>query len=175
MIELALIRKAAPYLLVLAVMVGTSWWLFDQGYDSGVTEIRGKWDAEKVEHKKAMDKLRVEYATLEANNRVSNQRNSDELAEQDKAHAVAIARLESQYSDRLQLSEQRALRYQRQAQGGAVEQANLASHAAELDRTLEAGRRLVAELTETLRQRDAQLKALGVQLNNDRKLLEESK
>lgn len=51
-----------------------------------------------------------------------------------------------------------------------VSQANLASHAARLDRSLEEGRRMVAELSATLRQRDDQLRAVSKQLENDRSL-----
>ena len=117
-----------------------------------------------------MDALQDKYANLEAQNRVQNQRNSDELAEKETAHAATLARLSAEYAGRMQLSEQRASRYQRQAQGGAVEQANLARHAAELDRAVEEGRRLVAELATTLRQRDDQLRAVSQQLINDRNL-----
>ena len=70
----------------------------------------------------------------------------------------------------MQLVEQRASRYQRLAKGGAVEQANLASHAARLSRSLKEGRRMVAELSATLRQRDYQLRAVSKQLENDRSL-----
>ena len=41
---------------------------------------------------------------------------------------------------------------------------------ARLDRSLEEGRRMVAELSATLRQRDDQLRAVSKQLENDRSL-----
>ena len=46
----------------------------------------------------------------------------------------------------------------------------VASHAARLDRSFEEGRRMVAELSATLRQRDDQLRAVSKQLENDRSL-----
>lgn len=157
---------------VLVLMTGSFlYWVGHSSYRAGQRDIQEHWDAEVATYKKAMDTLKDQYATLESKTRIENQRNSDELAEKETAHAVALAQLNAEYAGRMQLAEQRANRYQRQAKGGAVEQANLARHAAELDRTVEEGRRLVAELSTTLRQRDDQLRAVSQQLVNDRKLL----
>lgn len=171
MISNMTLAKFLPYLIIATIISGTLFWFHHSGVATGRAEVQEQWDAEKASYKKALDSLQAQYDTLESQVRIDNQRNSDELAEKDKNHAVVVARIERDYEQRLQHSEQRARRYQRQAQGGAVEQANLASHAAELDRALEQGRRLVAELTATLRQRDEQLRAVGQQLLNDRKLL----
>ena len=80
--------------------------------------------------------------------------------------------ISSQYSARLQQSEQRAKVYQRQAEGGATECRSLASHAARLDNSLEQGRQLVEELRATVRLRDGQIIELSNQIRADRKLLE---
>ena len=170
MFQWGLVKRVAPWVLLAVSILGTFWYVYDAGADSGSRQVQAKWDDEKATYKKAIDTLRDQYATLEAKARIDNQRNSDELAEKETAHAAALARLNAEYAGRMQLSEQRAGRYQRQAQGGAVEQANLARHAAELDRAVEEGRRLVAELAATIRQRDDQLRAVSQQLINDRNL-----
>lgn len=171
MITLELVRRLTPWILVTLFAGSLIYWVGHSSYRAGQRDIQEQWDTEVATYKKAVDTLKDQYATLESNVRIENQRNSDELAEKETAHAVVLAQLNTEYAGRMQLAEQRANRYQRQAKGGAVEQANLARHAAELDRTVEEGRRLVAELSTTLRQRDDQLRAVSQQLVNDRKLL----
>ena len=170
MFQWGLVKRVAPWVLLAASILGTVWYIYDAGVDSGSRQVQAKWDDEKTTYKKAMDTLRDQYATLEAKARIDNQRNSDELAEKEKTHAVALVELRREYDGRLLQSDKRASYYQRLAKGGAVEQANLASHAARLDRSLEEGRRMVAELSATLRQRDDQLRAVSKQLENDRSL-----
>lgn len=170
MIQWDLAKRVVPWVLLAVSVVGTVWYIYDSGVDSGSRQVQAQWDAEKATYKKAMDTLRDQYATLEAKARIENQRNSDELAEKEKSYAVALVELQREYDGRLLQSDKRANYYQRLAKGGAVEQANLASHAARLDRSLEEGRRMVAELSATLRQRDEQLRAVSTQLKNDRSL-----
>ena len=170
MFQWDLVKRVAPWALLAVSILGTVWYIYDAGVDSGSRQVQAKWDDEKTTYKKAMDTLRDQYATLEAKARIDNQRNSDELAEKEKSHAVALVELRREYNGRLLQSDKRASYYQRLAKGGAVEQANLASHAARLDRSLEEGRRMVAELSATLRQRDEQLRAVSKQLENDRSL-----
>ena len=171
MVTWEIVKKLAPWILATLVIGSLIWWVSHTSYVAGQRDTQEQWDAERATYKKAMDTLKDQYATLESKVRIDNQRNSDELAEKELSHAVILARLNSEYAGRMQLAEQRASRYQRQAQGGAVEQANLARHAAELDRAVEEGRRLVAELAAALRQRDDQLRAISQQLINDRNLL----
>ena len=170
MVTWEIVKKLAPWILATLVIGSLIWWVSHTSYVAGQRDIQEQWDAEKATYKKAMDTLRDQYATLEAKARIDNQRNSDELAEKEKSHAVALVELRREYDGRLLQSDKRASYYQRLAKGGAVEQANLASHAARLDRSLEEGRRMVAELSETLRQRDDQLRAVSTQLKNDRSL-----
>ena len=170
MVTWEIVKKLAPWILATLVIGSLIWWVSHTSYVAGQRDIQEQWDAERATYKKAMDTLRDQYATLEAKARIDNQRNSDELAEKEKSHAVALVELRREYDGRLLQSDKRASYYQRLAKGGAVEQANLASHAARLDRSLEEGRRMVAELSETLRQRDDQLRAVSTQLKNDRSL-----
>ena len=170
MVTWEIVKKLAPWILATLVIGSLIWWVSHTSYVAGQRDIQEQWDAEKVTYKKAIDTLRDQYATLEAKARIDNQRNSDELAEKEKSHAVALVELRREYDGRLLQSNKRASYYQRLAKGGAVEQANLASYAARLDRSLEEGRRMVAELSATLRQRDDQLRAVSKQLENDRSL-----
>ena len=170
MVTWEIVKKLAPWILATLVIGSLIWWVSHTSYVAGQRDIQEQWDAERATYKKAMDILKDQYATLEGKVRIENQRNSDELAQKETAHAVALAQLNAEYAGRMQFFEQRANRYKRQAQGGAVEQANLARHAARLDRSLEEGRRMVAELSATLRQRDDQLRAVSKQLENDRSL-----
>ena len=170
MVTWEIVKKLAPWILATLVIGSLIWWVSHTSYVAGQRDIQEQWDAERATYKKAIDTLRDQYATLEAKARIDNQRNSDELAEKEKSHAVALVELRREYGGRLLQSDKRASYYQRLAKGGAVEQANLASHAARLDRSLEEGRRMVAELSATLRQRDDQLRAVSKQLENDRSL-----
>lgn len=170
MVTWEIVKKLAPWILATLVIGSLIWWVSHTSYVAGQRDIQEQWDAERATYKKAMDTLKDQYATLEAKARIDNQRNSDELAEKEKTHAVALVELRREYDGRLLQSDKRASYYQRLAKGGAVEQANLASHAARLDRSLEEGRRMVAELSATLRQRDDQLRAVSKQLENDRSL-----
>mgnify|MGYP003598865454 FL=1 len=170
MVTWEIVKKLAPWILATLVIGSLIWWVSHTSYVAGQRDIQEQWDAERATYKKAMDTLKDQYATLEAKARIDNQRNSDELAEKEKTHAVALVELRREYDGRLLQSNKRASYYQRLAKGGAVEQANLASHAARLDRSLEEGRRMVAELSATIRQRDDQLRAVSTQLKNDRSL-----
>ena len=170
MVTWEIVKKLAPWILATLVIGSLIWWVSHTSYVAGQRDIQEQWDAERATYKKAMDTLRDQYTTLEAKARIDNQRNSDELAEKEKSHAVALVELRREYDGRLLQSNKRASYYQRLAKGGAVEQANLASHAARLDQSLEEGRRMVAELSATLRQRDDQLRAVSKQLENDRSL-----
>ena len=170
MVTWEIVKKLAPWILATLVIGSLIWWVSHTSYVAGQRDIQEQWDAERATYKKAMDTLRDQYAALEAKARIDNQRNSDELAEKEKAYAVALVELQREYDGRLLQSDKRASYYQRLAKGGAVEQTNLASHAARLDRSLEEGRRMVAELSATLRQRDDQLRAVSKQLENDRSL-----
>lgn len=170
MVTWEIVKKLAPWILATLVIGSLIWWVSHTSYVAGQRDTQEQWDAERATYKKAMDTLKDQYATLESKVRIDNQRNSDELAEKEKSHAVALVELRREYDGRLLQSNKRASYYQRLAKGGAVEQANLASHAARLDRSLEEGRRMVAELSATLRQRDDQLRAVSKQLENDRSL-----
>lgn len=159
--------------LPLAVLGGAGWWCYSSGLDTGKTEIQAKWDADKAKRDQAEAALKARYADEEKKHAQESATAAAALDAASAAHAKELDALRDDYARSVQRSDARAAIYQRQAQAGAVECGDLASHTAELDRSLEAGRSLVGELRATLELRDQQLVQVGQQLTADRKLLEE--
>lgn len=131
-------------------------------------QMEKKWQAE-------IDVLQLEKESAEQEYKTTIGELNDRITDAEAAHKQVIAGLARDYADRMRKSENRAKTYYDMSQAGAAESAALAAHAAELDRTVEEGRHLVAELRETLGQRDKELTQLGEaliavhQLHNDRK------
>lgn len=163
-----LISKGWPYLLVVALVVTIYFW----GSRNGQESVQKKWDEQKVQDKKAYDKLKGEYDVLNRQHSYETGLLTARLQAASQAHEDELARLNVVYASRLQQSGKRAELYKRQAEAGTFECRNLASHAARLDESLEQGRQLVEELRSTVRLRDSQLIELGNQIKADRKLLQ---
>lgn len=164
-----LISKGWPYLLVVVLGATIYFW----GNSNGQSTVQKKWDAQKVEYQKAMQKLQDKYNALQRNHSYEVGLLTSRLQTAESNYASELARVSSDYDSRMQQSERRASVYQRQAEAGAFECRSLASHAAKLDNSLEEGRRLVEELRATVRLRDSQLIELGKQIQADRKLFEQ--
>lgn len=98
---------------------------------------------------------------------------SNELTEARLKHENTVNMLKRDYANELRKSEQRAKLYKRYSESDASKQRALARHTAELDRSLTEGRELVKQLTETLRVRDAQLRSLGIYIEENYKLYEQ--
>lgn len=165
--------KILPYVAVITAVLGVGWYIYSSGSKSGAAGVQSKWDKEKLENQKALTKLRIKVGTKEFVHQQSSQRISDELADANQKYAATVAAVRVDYAQRLRNSEQRATYYQRMSNSGTAQQEYLASHAAELDRSLEEGRQLVQELGATVGQRDAQVRALGQQILTDRALVGE--
>lgn len=163
-----LISKGWPYLLVVALAVTIYFW----GSRNGQESVQKKWDEQKVQDRKAYDKLKGEYDVLNRQHSYETGLLTSRLQAASQAHEDELARLNDVYASRLQQSGKRAELYKRQAEAGTFECRNLASHAARLDESLEQGRQLVEELRSTVRLRDSQLIELGNQIKSDRKLLQ---
>lgn len=146
--------------------------IFFLGSNSGAKSVQEKWDAHEKERELALDK------EISKQNALSRQHSyevgvlTNRLKEATTSYETTISTITDNYTSRLQQSEKRASVYQRQANTGAIECRSLASHAAQLDSSLEQGRQLVEELRATIRLRDNQLTILGSQIQADRKLLE---
>lgn len=164
--------KAAGYI----VLVGSiSWVLYGTHsfvYKSGVNKVTLDWTKEKLAYQSQIAKLTLEKAEKESEHAKESKELSDKLAQEKADSTERIARLHADYTTRLHKSEDRANLYQRMSKAGASEQERLAIHAAGLDRSLEEGRLLVAELRETVEHRDRVIEVLGQQILTDRKLFE---
>lgn len=165
---MTLISKDWPYLAVVALGATIYFW----GNSNGQSTVQKKWDAQKVEDQKAIQKLQDKYNALQRNHSYEVGLLTSRLQTAESNYASELARLSSDYNSRMQQSSKRADVYKRQAEAGAFECRSLANHAAELDASLEQGRRVVEELKATVRLRDNQLIELGNQIKADRKLLQ---
>lgn len=156
---------------MLPLLVAASTTAYFLGSYQGAQRIENQWEEDRGRHLAQIQRLKDEYAQKEQVHQAENARIAHELVEAETAHAGALVDLQHDYAQRLQLSQKRAVAYQRQAATGAAECRGLADHAARLDESLEEGRRLVREFRTTLGQRDYQITVLGRQLHNDRALL----
>lgn len=163
--------KLALYALPVIALAGIFYAVYSIGSDSGKASVQAEWNIAKEAERLAIQKIKDDYAAREAAYRQVNRSISDELTKTNEQHSSAVAAISLGYEQRLRHSTERASIYQRQAEGGTAQCQRLASHAAELDRSLEQGIRLVKEYGATIEQRDGQLKALGAQILNDRQLL----
>ena len=159
-------KTALAGLLAAALLIGSGTYVYLCGKDDGKEVVQKKWDAEKKLYDTAIAGLKDHYGMLEAANRTKTEELTHDLAEAQKNHDVAIANAQSDFDKRLLKSQARADYYKRMSEGGSLECRNLASHAAELDRSLEEGRRVVKDLRTTVEQRDTEIKLLGTHLKN---------
>lgn len=167
------VRNAILALFLLLVLFG-EYKLWSAGVDHGSAKVTKLWNQDKEKQAKSLQDAKDRNALLMADNRNLSEKLTHDLAEQKTAHEVELAHVKSDYDSRLLQSEKRAGVYKRMSEAGSTECGNLASHTAELDRSLEQGRSLVRELRETLRFRDEQLKTVSAKLLADRKLLTNS-
>lgn len=157
----------------LGVAVATAlvlWGTYSLGSNSGEAHVQQQWDAQKAKDLLAIQKVRDELSQAESQHRLQVSTLEGELRNVEARYRMELDRLTGDFANRLRDSDTRAGIYQRQAEGGAVERNRLASHAAKLDRSLEEGRRLVAELRTTLGLRDKQVESLAAQIRADREL-----
>lgn len=167
MAALNLLKWGAPVLLIGGVFYIT----YAKGVRSGKETVQTAWDQDVKQHEKQVQLLKEQVARNEGKHRTASQQIADSLAASTLNHTRALAALQSGFSERLRQSDSRSAVYERMSEAGAVERANLASHAAQLDRSLEEGRLLVGELRSTVEQRDEQIRALGSQIAADRQLI----
>lgn len=154
--------------VLVAVLIGGT--AFHYGKQSGESAVQSKWNQEKQETAEEVNRLQAVISNQEEKHRIENGTINKRLTDAKTTYDSELARLSGVYAQRLRDSQSRTQVYQRLAEGGATERDRLASHAAELDRSLEQGRQLVGELRITLGQRDEQIRALSQQIVNDRNL-----
>lgn len=149
-------------------LVGIAWFqysLINNSYNSG-------FEACRAQYQEKLLKLQLESNDKERAYNENMQALSSDLTETRLRYENSINQLKSSYTDELLKSEQRAELYKRLSQSDQAKQRDLAIHAARLDRSLTEGRELVKQLTETIRVRDNQLRALGVYIQESSNLYE---
>lgn len=148
--------------------------IWTKGHEAGRLEVQEKWNAERAVAAEQLAKINADILDRERRHQQESQQNADALAEIKATHLAELAALERTYAARMRDSEARARRYSELAAAGPAEREHLASHAAELDRSLEEGRRLVEELKRALAARDAEAVTLGKQIITDRRVVSEA-
>ncbi len=162
-----LLKYGLPVILLAGVFYG----IYSVGYQAGEDKIQNQWNQQKEKDAKLVAEEKSKIAKDQATHSQNNRTIDYELAQAEKTHAVDVARIRSDNVIRLRDSEQRASLYRAASESGAVERANLASYASQLDRSLTEGIGLVSELRTTVEVRDGQIRALGAQILNDRELM----
>lgn len=147
------------------------WWVYSLGSSHGKAVVQAKWNAQKKLDDKLVEAEKAQNQKDEAAHRQEDRRISDELVAAKEKAAAGNSANELALADRLRDSDKRAALYRSETEAGAVERANLAGHAAELDRLLSESLGLLEEGRILVELRDGQIRALASQINNDRQLI----
>lgn len=134
---------------------------YNAGYDACQSKYREELLKQQVENQQKEQAFNETINNLTVN-----------LTETRIRYENTVNELKSAHANELLKSEQRAKLYKRYSEADKAKQRALAEHTARLDRSLTEGRELVKQLTETIRTRDAQLRALGVYFQENAMLYE---
>lgn len=134
---------------------------YNAGYDACQSKYREELLKQQVENQQKEQAFNETINNLTVN-----------LTETRIRYENTVNKLKSTHANELLKSEQRAELYKRYSEADKAKQRALAEHTARLDRSLTEGRELVKQLTETIRTRDAQLRALGVYFQENAMLYE---
>ena len=134
---------------------------YNAGYDACQSKYREELLKQQVENQQKEQAFNETINNLTVN-----------LTETRIRYENTVNKLKSTHANELLKSEQRAELYKRYSEADKAKQRALAEHTARLDRSLTEGRELVKQLTETIRIRDAQLRALGVYFQENAMLYE---
>ena len=164
-----LVKVGVPILIVLGVIlllygIGVS--IYSTGKQAGIDEVSKEWTQEKLAYQDEILRIKTLNAGLEQDFENREAEVNKELRNVKASYERTLASNASEHAARLRNHQERADLYERKAQGSEVERGGLASHAAELDRSLEEGRRVVKDLRTTVEQRDTEIKLLGTNLKN---------
>lgn len=164
-----LLTKGLPVLVALGFVLA----VFLIGSRYGASRVQAKWDKVEQGYTKQVARLTKEKSERERGHRAEVGKITHALAQSQAAYAADISAINAGWAKRLSDSDRRAASYLAMSQGGPAQSTDLANHAAQLDGSLEQGRRLVGELRSTLEQRDQQIRALSQQILADRSLIGE--
>ena len=164
-----LVKVGVPILIVLGVIlllygIGVS--IYSTGKQAGIDEVSKEWTQEKLAYQDEILRIKTLNAGLEQDFENREAEVNKELRNVKASYERTLASNASEHAARLRNHQERADLYERKAQGSEVERRGLASHAAELDRSLEEGRRVVKDLRTTVEQRDTEITLLGTHLKN---------
>lgn len=164
-----LVKVGVPILIALGVIlllygIGVS--IYSTGKQAGIDEASKEWTQEKLAYQDEILRIKALNAGLEQDFENREAEVNKELRNVKASYERTLASNASEHATRLRNHQERADLYERKAQGSEVERRGLASHAAELDRSLEEGRRVVKDLRTTVEQRDTEIKLLGTHLKN---------
>lgn len=134
---------------------------YNAGYDACQSKYREELLKQQVENRQKEQAFNETINNLTVN-----------LTETRIRYENTVNKLKSTHANELLKSEQRAELYKRYSEADKAKQRALAEHTARLDRSLTEGRELVKQLTEAVRTRDAQLRALGVYFQENAMLYE---
>lgn len=134
---------------------------YNAGYDACQSKYREELLKQQVENQQKEQAFNETINNLTVN-----------LTETRIRYENTVNELKSAHANELLKSKQRAELYKRYSKADKAKQRALAEHTAKLDRSLTEGRELVKQLTETIRTRDAQLRALGVYFQENAMLYE---
>ena len=170
-----LVKVGVPILIALGVIlllygIGVS--IYSTGKQAGIDKVSKEWTQEKLAYQDEILRIKTLNAGLEQDFENREAEVNKELRNVKASYERTLASNASEHAARLRNHQERADLYERKAQGSEVERRGLASHAAELDRSLEEGRQLVQELRTVVELRDSQLTEVGQQLLQTRALLE---
>lgn len=167
---LTLLKYGAPALL----LAGVGYGIYHSGSNHGKAVVQAQWDKQKAADAKMVEAEKAKNQKDETAHRAEDRKISDELVAAKEKAAAGNSANELALAGRLRDSDKRAALYRAQAEAGAVERANLASHAAELDRLLSESLGLLEEGRLLVELRDGQIRGLAAQIRNDRQLIEGS-
>ena len=162
-----LVKVGVPILIALGVIlllygIGVS--IYSTGKQAGIDEASKEWTQEKLAYQDEILRIKTLNAGLEQDFENRETEVNKELRNVKASYERTLASNASEHAARLRNHQERADLYERKAQGSEVERRGFASHAAELDRSLEEGRRVVKDLRTTVEQRDTELILLGTHL-----------
>ncbi len=112
-----LIRYGLPVLLLAGVFYG----IYFVGHQAGEDKIQNQWNQQKEKDAKLVAEEKSKIAKDEGTHSQKNRTIDYELAQDEKTHAVAVARINGDNVVRLRESEQRAAMYRAASESGAVE------------------------------------------------------
>lgn len=164
--------SAWAFLLGSGLVLGLGFSVYKMGSHHGASRVEAMWYAERAELQAAARQQENLNRELEREHHLTVNALEERLVQIRREHDETVFTLRSDYADRLRVSDERAARYREWAEGDASDGERLADRATGFDRHIVEGGRLVEALRAAIVLRDQQLRALGIQIDADRALIE---